>query len=79
MKWIIPIIAVLFIGSCMNSCIEENNWQEFKKENNCKIIERKNGRYGSGFTSNGKYVMTHINGQDCWLCDDGIKYWRDKE
>lgn len=66
------------IGSCMNSCIEESNWQEFKKDHNCKIVERSDGQYGSGFSSKGNVVATYTDGQECWLCDDGIRYWKNK-
>lgn len=78
MRWIICIVIILTIGSCVNSCNENRNWENFKKKHHCKIIERMDGSFSFGVSSRGDTVPMYNDGKECWLCDDGIKYWKEK-
>lgn len=79
----IVFLIALFIFILISCAIREHNrWENFKKDHNCKVIEEVDSSVGigSGISTNGEFVSTtvYIPGKECWLCDDGKKYWRDK-
>mgnify|MGYP003607571699 CR=1 FL=1 len=59
-------------------------WQEYAHNNDCKIIERRDGYsedvtgYGTTHRSGGFYFGSNYHpGQDLWLCADGVKHQKE--
>lgn len=48
--------------------VDEENWEHFKRIHNCRKIGETSGTVDSA----GRYTL----GQEGWLCDDGVTYWR---
>lgn len=75
---LIGLFICFCLGSCMNSCIKYNTWKQFKKDNNCIVIESMEGELLTGVLSNGGVIFTSTPDKECWRCDNGKKYWKDK-
>ena len=62
------IIILIFGGLFYLAQIDNENWEHFKKIHNCRKIGETSGTVDSA----GRYTP----GQEGWLCDDGVTYWR---
>ena len=64
----ISIISALFIFLGYIAKVDNENWEHFKRIHNCRKIGETSGTVDSA----GHYTP----GQEGWLCDDGVTYWR---
>lgn len=78
------LIGLVFL-SAKYSAQEQAQWVEFAKQQNCRIVERKQAQtasgIGVGFNSSGGTTVMPVSAttpaQAAWLCDDGVTYWRE--
>lgn len=84
---IIITLLILMIPIGIWASIEEHKaWDKFKETHSCKLISISQGYTatgtGVGLMANGQVgtVITSnfVVGQEGWLCDDGITYFRTK-
>ena len=79
---IVGLLALMMIASAK----EQREWQAFSATHNCKLVATKQGTVSSGIGTavgaNGNVsvvpVTTTTPGQEAFLCDDGVTYWRNK-
>lgn len=77
---IVFLLVIYIIASIEN----EKEWQAFKADHDCRVVERSDGDIHTGVG-----VVSNVNGQpgtvvtvsstpdkEAWLCDDGITYWK---
>jgi hypothetical protein len=79
---IVVALLIFILGYGFNKMVEERKaWEAFKISHACKLVATKTSSVGvgTGVTSNGSVATTTviIPGQEAWLCDDGVTYWRD--
>jgi len=68
-------IIVLFSIAIIFAVRDEQTWERFKLEHDCKIVSEESAQVVVG-TVNGK-SSTHVTpGKKTWLCNDGVKYTR---
>lgn len=75
------VFAILLIPLTIYAAyVDAKEWEQFSKEQNCKVVGHKIGQFatGIGVTAGGKVgiVQTRTSSQTGYLCDDGITYWR---
>lgn len=79
-KILIAVSVICIILVIVLSIEEENEWREFKKSHECKIVSHVSSstNVGYGITANGT-VGTLVNttpSQTGWECNDGVTYYR---
>jgi hypothetical protein len=62
---------------------DKEKWELFKKEHNCKAVEKKDGHStgGVGLTMKGQVGVIFgddVPSQVRYVCDDGISYWKNE-
>lgn len=69
------LIAIIII----DSNVKAKAWDTFKRKYDCKVVEEMSGSITPGISlGSGNVVMTVTPDKECWKCNDGKKYWRDK-
>ncbi len=68
---ILLLIAILYF-----SALDNQEWQEFKKAHNCKIIAQTKGTTFTTISSNGHVGIGSTPNTTSFLCDDNITYTR---
>lgn len=73
-------LAAVSIAICYLIWQEEQEWAEFLKKNNCKVIGRMAGgtATGVGISPTGQVLVTTgaVPSSTGYACDDGKQYWR---
>jgi hypothetical protein len=73
-------IAVLAGGAVTLAIIDSENWEAFKIEHACKLVSKGSSTTFNTFGIDGKgqpVVGIGVSpGQNGWLCDDGVTYYR---
>ncbi len=59
-------------------------WEKFKQDNDCKIIEKREGHStgGLGISSSGHVIGMmgdDVPDQVAYLCKDGVTYWKNEK
>lgn len=77
----IGTIAVAAMAGLGYLIIQEHKaWEQFRVEQNCRVVAKISGSTGVGptITGSGDVGVTTISvpGKTGWLCDDGITYFR---
>lgn len=62
------VILALFLVLSYIAKVDQENWEHFKRVHNCRKIGQTSGTVDSA----GRYTP----GQEGWMCDDGVTYWR---
>ncbi len=74
------LLALAIIGSVFAALHEQEQWDAFARQHNCKLIGHMRGDVstGIGFSSGGNMVVTTNSTPDKkgYACDDGKQYWR---
>ncbi|MEX8139981.1 hypothetical protein AB7B51_17420 [Acinetobacter baumannii] len=82
---IILVFGSAFFGAIIGPenapLTEAQKWEIFKKEHNCKIVQKRDGYStgGVGVTMSGHVgviVGDDVPDQAAYLCDDGVTYWK---
>jgi hypothetical protein len=69
--------CAIAIGACVSYAIyEQNQWDAFASENNCKLIAHKDSTVGYGLQANGKMGTIVIDATNTYRCADGVDYTR---
>lgn len=75
----IAILSAIVIFCFIILGKQEEQWEKFKIEHNCKVIRQISGRsfFGPTFV-NGKVGMASVYtpSRKVWKCDDGMEYER---
>ena len=82
----VGLLVVLIIMMIVGSIKEQKQWQAFAAAHSCKLVATKQGTVSSGVGTavgaNGQVsvvpITTTTPGQEAFLCDDGVTYWRNK-
>lgn len=74
---LVVAVMVLVLIALVAALVQDNqNWQKFKVEHNCKVVGKTAGTWSTGISSSGSVVSVSTPGQTGWACDDGVTYWR---
>lgn len=82
--FIVVILIVLTIVGIQSDREEQAEWDLFAKQHKCEIVCGMKGDMitgvGPSFSGNGGMAMTisRTPDKECWKCDDGNMYWRNK-
>lgn len=71
----IAFTALLLVFAVISVKKDNDKWEAFKLEHECKVVGRKDGQSSFGTDSGGKTVTMHTS-QTAWLCNDGVTYWK---
>ncbi|ECH2288268.1 hypothetical protein [Enterobacter cancerogenus] len=73
----VGFVFVLLVVYAVN---ESNEWNDFKQQHNCKVVQKVQGdiNTGVGITTSGKLgvIITPESDKTAYYCDDGVTYWR---
>ncbi len=67
--------AALIAGAVGLAIMEQNQWEAFAKEHQCKVVGKIAGHTAYGYY-NGKYQSYWVSGKTVYRCNDGIDYTR---
>lgn len=82
---VIKVLVVLGIIGCIYGAVffiikEQQEWEKFSNEHQCKIISKTQAQthvgYGMNFKGNMSMMVITEDEKTAWLCNDGITYWR---
>lgn len=69
-------VAAVMIGTVVGlAIVDENQWQAFAKEHQCKVVGKIAGYSTYGY-HNGKYQTFYVPSKTTYRCNDGIDYTR---
>lgn len=72
------IIAVVLAGAVWFSIQDCKHWNAFSEAHHCRLVGVKGGSSMPVITSKGGVAFAFVDGQNAFLCDDGVTYWRDQ-
>ncbi len=78
--FIVGVIAfvIALLGLAVWACNKDaKEWAAFSKAHACKLVGVTDGHVSTGFAG-GKVVTTYTSGQNGYLCNDGVTYWKDR-
>jgi uncharacterized membrane protein len=77
---IIMVLGFIFVMFVVYAANESNEWDDFKQQHNCKVVQKVQGdiNTGVGITTSGKMgvIITPESDKTAYYCDDGVTYWR---
>ena len=77
---IIMVLGFIFVLFVVYAANESNEWDDFKQQHNCKVVQKVQGdiNTGVGITTSGKMgvIITPESDKTAYYCDDGVTYWR---
>ena len=69
-------VAAVMLGTVTTlAVIDENQWQAFSAQHQCKLIAHADGYSTYGYY-NGKYQSYYVPGRNTYHCNDGVDYTR---
>jgi len=80
--FVLVLAIIVLIIAIMGSIEESKRWEQFKVEQNCKIVAHIDGSIHTGIApivgGNGGVgvVIASTPSKDGWLCDDGVTYYK---
>lgn len=68
--------AAVLIGVAVGAVVyDQNQWDAFAAEHECKVVGQIAGHNAYGY-HNGKYQMYWVPSKKTYLCNDGVEYTR---
>jgi hypothetical protein len=72
----VVLLAALILAMIIFAVRDEQNWDRFKVDHNCKVVGKQAPQVIAGINSDGKVGVGTTSGSTTWLCDDGVEYTR---
>lgn len=66
---------LLFLAAWV-SVAEQERWEKFKADRNCRVTSRATDTTSVGFDTSGNMSIIVTPGKTGWACDDGVTYYR---
>lgn len=73
---IIVLIIGIFVTALSLGVQEENKWQKFSQEHNCKLVAREDSIIIPIIEHNNSFNTIIIPEEETYTCDDGVTYTR---
>ncbi len=67
--------AALISGAVAFGVYEQNQWDAFAAQHECKVVGKNAGHTAYGYY-NGKYQSYWVASKTTYLCNDGVQYTR---